>query len=1297
MTKFNTVNQTVATVVEAARKIEVSTIGTLGTVASQFAAIKEVRFEEEITGGDYEIVVYYATNKSIPQLHTDAIIVCVRNEAQYEEEMVVAVINKEDFRGFKAKEVASKARMKWAKKVVKQTEEKASSDFILTTREAEVSQKSGETTMKTDIEIIRKINLSTEDKQSIQVVSSALRTAKQGGVVFLKTSFGEFKTTAADVVADVKGGEVIAKSLEVYFSKVNGQLPADAENFGKIFNVSQSFKLATWAIATRENMNTLLSRCFLTVTHTAKESVNGKELTRKTIYGVRITNGNLLLAALVSLAKDAHAKDNFKAMQERAGLQYFIPTNLEVNSTLFAGMQSDVAEDVATREAICFDKEILFKLKEYFRGEETISAFLVNTSADISHKLMNRNLVTWEHESSMVASYLGDTVLSVYDAKKAIARMVLETNRGNKVSIGKRRLAVLTTVTNVDGSAVAPEVAMNNKLLAAFAGGMSQATKELVQQYGFFRFVSKHHAKGVAYNSGSSVVDGILSALGAEVVVPMFKSGMVGLAHAVLETQGKEVDINEFIVNISKDEELVSDLNKMIQDNLEYIEINGLKYGFSCVEEELFVSDFYSLQGYVRNQGVETLKEKIDAPIVNGSDTVDTEEFDFFQGFVTETEEEAVEEEETTLIRELLAPVVAGDMTYSPVVALKALIDNGEVVKANKKGFGGLLVAHQIEAQFGKEALETYLHAAMDNNALVQLPNLKAGSRLAKFDEAQTKRVMDQVFTSALRRLFINNGTVSSVCVSLKKEDRGNVSIAEAMNQFINNLYYGVGSWTGLFNLEEGFALTFKGREYVFPGSQYWNDVNRVIVDSEGVKKFLGGDMFKTFASIAMMIRNEAFAKDEHKTFAKHTLALEELFVANEAFQFELVNSRNLVTVFQLEDNFTVWCNDRKVAKVIKNNGAVGFIKFPVLMENNVRKLAAKAKSVMSYESQAEKELNAIVEASAIYVDPIVHILNQDDTDGDRATVFEMVGMNNQPNFTLESVKESVSWGTQYAYLLDEVNGVVNTKWINSESVKSYSRDDFQDAVKVIALAKEMTGKHTNALIVAIPFLKGLVGKKTFNGKVLTEETVNDIIAAYGLAVQSDAVTNMKHSKGEVNVVENVYMMGEAQHGEQINRVEAWKALIMKGDFELSRASDLAELIASNIYAMADTYGLSRIGQVNHYNGEGYDVHTDSFNLFNIVNVNQRSFWNKIHSATFATRMNGNLVSYVERNAMVNVFGKMLAKVKPAQFAKAPIGAMGSILKVAAEKALVEASIVKAMASAKKEEVAVEVVVAETL
>ena len=334
--------------------------------------------------------------------------------------------------------------------------------------------------------------------------------------------------------------------------------------------------------------------------------------------------------------------------------------------------------------------------------------------------------------------------------------------------------------------------------------------------------------------------------------------------------------------------------------------------------------------------------------IVNGSDTVDTEEFDFFQGFVTETEEEVAEEEETTLIRELLAPVVAGDMVYSPVVSLKIMIDNGEVVKANKKGFGGLLVAHQIEAQFGKEALETYLHAAMDNNALVQLPNLKAGSRLAKFDEAQTKRIMDQVFTSALRRLFINNGTVSSVCVSLKKDDRGGLTIAETMNQFINNLYYGVGSWTGLFNLEEGFALTFKGREYVFPGSQYWNDVNRVIVDSEGVKKFLGGDMFKTFASIAMMIRNEAFAKDEHKTFAKHTLALEELFVANEVFQFELVNSRNLVTVFQLEDDFTVWCNDRKSCQSIKTMVQVGFIKFPVLMETTFVNWLLKAK--ISYE-----------------------------------------------------------------------------------------------------------------------------------------------------------------------------------------------------------------------------------------------------------------------------------------------------------------------------------------------------------
>lgn len=1296
MTKFNTVNQTVATVVEAARKWEVSTIDTLSSVATQFAAIKEVRLEEEILGGDYEVAVYYATNKSIPQLHTDAVLVTIRNEAQYEEEMVVAVINKEEFRGFKAKEVAQKAQLKWAKRIAQKTEENNSSSFILNTREAEVSQSVKETE-NMDKAIIRNIGLSTEDKQSLQAVASVLRTAKQGGSVILNTKFGEFHTVAADVVADVKGGETIAKSLEVYFRKENGQLSNAAKQFGEIFAVDQSFKLATWAIATREMFNILMARCFLTVAHTAKETVDGKEKVRKTTYGVRITNGNLLLAALISLAKDAHAKDNFKAMAERHGLQYFIPTNLEINSPLFAGMQSDVAEDIATREAICNDKEILFKLKESFKGEETISAFLTNTSADTSHKLMNRGLVTWENESSMVASYLGESVYSVYDAKKAVARMVLETNRGNKVSIGKRKLAVLTTVTNVDGSTVAPEVAMNNKLLAAFAGGMSQATKELVQQYGFFRFVSKHHAKGVAYNSGSTVVDDILSQLGAEVVMPMFKSGTIGLAHAILETQGKEVNLDEFLVNIYKDGALVADLNKMIQDNLEYVEVDGLKYGFSCVEEELFVSDFYSLQGYVRNQGVETLKEKIDAPVVNGADIVDTEEFDFFQGFVTETEEEAAEEEETTLIRELLAPVVAGDMTYSPVVALKVMIDNGEVVKANKKGFGGLLVAHQIEAQFGKEALETYLHAAMDNNALVQLPNLKAGSRLAKFDEVQTKRVMDQVFTSALRRLFINNGTVSSVCVSLKKEDRGNVSIAEAINQFINNLYYGVGSWTGLFNLEEGFALTFKGREYVFPGSQYWNDVNRVIVDSEGVKKFLGGDMFKTFASIAMMIRNEAFAKDEHKTFAKHTLALEELFVANEAFQFELVNSRNLVTVFQLEDDFTVWCNDRKVAKVIKNNGAVGFIKFPVLMENNVRKLAAKAKSVMSYKSQAEKELNAIVEASAIYVDPIVHILNQDDTDGDRATVFETVGMNNQPNFTLESVKESVSWGTQYAYLLDEVNGVVNTKWINSETVKVYRRDDFQEAVEVIALAKEMTGKHTNALIVAIPFLKGLVGKKTFNGEVLTEETINDVIAAYGLAVQSDAVTNMKHSKGEINVVENVYMMGEVQHGEAINYVEAWKSLIMKGDFELERATDLAELIASNIYAMADTYDLSRIGQVNTFGGKDYDLHTDSFNLFNIVNVNQRSFWNKIHTAAFSNRATGNLVSYVERNTMVNVFGKMLAKVKPAQFAKAPIGAIGSILKVAAEKALVEAAVVKAMASAKKEEVAVEVVITETL
>ncbi len=74
-----------------------------------------------------------------------------------------------------------------------------------------------------------------------------------------------------------------------------------------------------------------------------------------------------------------------------------------------------------------------------------------------------------------------------------------------------------------------------------------------------------------------------------------------------------------------------------------------------------------------------------------------------------------------------------------------------------------------------------------------------------------------------------------------------------------------------------------------------------------------------------------------------------------------------------------------------------------------------------------------IVEASAIYVDPNVKILEPDIT----ATVFEVVGMNNL-NFTLESVKSLLAGYSIHAYMLDEVNGVVNTKWISSEEKQDW-------------------------------------------------------------------------------------------------------------------------------------------------------------------------------------------------------------------------------------------------------------------
>ena len=57
------------------------------------------------------------------------------------------------------------------------------------------------------------------------------------------------------------------------------------------------------------------------------------------------------------------------------------------------------------------------------------------------------------------------------------------------------------------------------------------------------------------------------------------------------------------------------------------------------------------------------------------------------------------------MIRHITKDWADGNMSYSLIAKLKELKDQGLIEDSYKAGYGGILVAHQIQAQFGKEGL----------------------------------------------------------------------------------------------------------------------------------------------------------------------------------------------------------------------------------------------------------------------------------------------------------------------------------------------------------------------------------------------------------------------------------------------------------------------------------------------------------------------------------------------------------------------------------------------------------------
>ena len=246
-------------------------------------------------------------------------------------------------------------------------------------------------------------------------------------------------------------------------------------------------------------------------------------------------------------------------------------------------------------------------------------------------------------------------------------------------------------------------------------------------------------------------------------------------------------------------------------------------------------------------------------------------------------------------------------------------------------------------------------------------------------------------------------------------------------------------------------------------------------------------------------------------------------------------------------------------------------------MENNVRLVEAKYKSHMYYSNNAERQLNQMIESRIVHIDPVMHILNQDDADGDRVSVFELKGLEGEKAFNLADHMKSVSFSVQEQFLCDEMKSLCRPPMLDENTVSMYDCSEFEEAVRAVSMAKAMTGKHTNALIDYTVYLQGFLGQP-IGKKTVTQELINNVIAAVGLSIQIDAVTNMKHDDDTPIYVENIYMMGSVKAGKQINPIDAWKKVLSRVDIEEGDINHLAVLIGSNLSDMAHLSGLGALG-----------------------------------------------------------------------------------------------------------------------
>ena len=873
-----------------------------------------------------------------------------------------------------------------------------------------------------------------------------------------------------------------------------------------------------------------------------KETVFRKEI---------ITSAEAFFMFVVKLSSDSKTKieDILDAMRQRPGLRY-----------------APVAH-VMPRQQL-----VQFRLNGW--EIEATELDSMNLSPDINSKLASIGAFSQGAVDSMAAVFDNDMTYSINDATKSIARFGLNPSDHKSVSIGSKKVAVVVGVDMPQGYN-----RFDDSVYTSIVGGAIHASKEEYLKYGAMRIISENHAKGVAAFIGDEF-EVAAKELGVQYITGKLKSKSVGLGYN-LANNGKT--LKDFVISLYNDAEFRTQVNNELASFVKEVRIGKLTYKVIIIDEELHATSFYALEGWEYTEKFLSQQEEIKSKA-----SIDEAEFELLG--VEQIDEDSLSDEEiealhATSVMKYFVEQIKTNPDFKVGEELLSMKREGLITKMKKVGRISLLTLDSIKDQFGEEALKSFLEANIDNSYLVESSIFTKDLSPRIYEEGEIKFILKELFDNSIA--YAGNGTLKAE--NFKSYGKDKQMISNTIDRLLNG-DQSIG-WVGLTNT--GFTIEFAGYDFVFPG---WNKLKGQIIlpnEEDLSEGLIGGKLVGTLMSIYQMIKFQN-VKGAVLTYAKHVLTLEQLFLGARITKMRMSNNANMVLVPQTKDLVNVYTTNKTVRKGIQEDGQLGYIKYPELMLQSFKLVSAKSGTPF-WTNTEEYSIFGILEESVLRIPPMLALSNQDDFDGDRATVFFAKGLEGYDTWTVEHTlgKDNLIGAYQAAYVADEEESLLKGLDIITDStIKCYPVEEFQAGVEKLVKAKQDTGKYTNALVQSIPLFEAMTALK--DG--LIKEEARIAIASMGVAVQNGAISQMKHENRGYSLIDMMYLFSASErnaHDDSISLADAWEEAIEStiGNKEVARR--IATIIAEKAPRIIEHSNMVQLGKVysdgeyNYYNHYG--------------------------------------------------------------------------------------------------------------